>query len=181
MQYHNSRHTKLHAFTLVEMIVVVAIISLLLAILLPALSGARASAKSIKCLSNLKQLANGFHLYAQDNEGFVPGESLSMGWDFLLRKYIPADEVYLCPADIEGIDDGDFTSYAWRDYFEVDSRSAALSGKKLLNVLSSKTIIVFDSITGWHAENQLNVARLDTSAISVSTEEFEENMQLSLR
>jgi prepilin-type N-terminal cleavage/methylation domain-containing protein len=60
------------AFTLVELLVVVAIIALLISILLPALKQAKAIAVSVTCSSQLKQTAMATHLYAEDNEGFGP-------------------------------------------------------------------------------------------------------------
>jgi prepilin-type N-terminal cleavage/methylation domain-containing protein len=56
-------------FTLVELLVVVAIIALLLGILLPALGKAREMAQSVKCLTQVKQLAQAGFMYAEDNEG----------------------------------------------------------------------------------------------------------------
>lgn len=61
-------------FTLVELLVVVAIIALLISILLPSLSAARQQAKSTLCMSNLRQLSHGWHMYAdQNNDVSVPG------------------------------------------------------------------------------------------------------------
>ena len=54
-------------FTLIELLVVIAIIAILAAMLLPALSSARASAMSASCIANLKQLGLAANLYADDN------------------------------------------------------------------------------------------------------------------
>lgn len=59
-------------FTLVELLVVIAVISMLMTLLLPALSSSKAYAKSILCLGNLKQLGLGLTSYAYDNAGFFP-------------------------------------------------------------------------------------------------------------
>jgi prepilin-type processing-associated H-X9-DG protein/prepilin-type N-terminal cleavage/methylation domain-containing protein len=60
------------AFTLVELLVVIAIIALLIAILLPALARARDSARATVCASNLRQLMTAALAYAQDNRGHYP-------------------------------------------------------------------------------------------------------------
>ncbi len=58
-----------NAFTLIELLVVISIIALLIAILLPALSGARKSAQSMVCLKNHRSLAQGMEVYAVENKG----------------------------------------------------------------------------------------------------------------
>ncbi|RYG70833.1 DUF1559 domain-containing protein [bacterium] len=66
---------KTSGFTLIELLVVIAIIAILAAILFPTFNGVRAKARATSCLSNLKQIGLGFHMYSQDNDGFwiMPG------------------------------------------------------------------------------------------------------------
>lgn len=64
--------TRWSGFTLVELMVVIAISSILAALLLPTLSKARARAEGLSCLNNTRQLAVAWLLYADDHEGFLP-------------------------------------------------------------------------------------------------------------
>ncbi|MBI4024394.1 MAG: DUF1559 domain-containing protein [Verrucomicrobia bacterium] len=106
-------------FTLIELLVVIAIMSLLMALLLPALKEARQSARSLQCMSNLRQIGIAAVAYSLENNGKVPlsGGFLPDGsshpyyaWPGMLEVYVsgkPFDatvaevnsKVFLCPAD----------------------------------------------------------------------------------
>ena len=62
------------AFTLIELLIVIAIIAILAAILMPVLSSARQRADQVYCLNNMRQWGLGFHMYCDDNNNFVPEE-----------------------------------------------------------------------------------------------------------
>ena len=59
-------------FTLVELLVVIGIIALLIGILIPTLSKAQQQAKVTACMSNMRQLAQGWIMYTNDNRGSIP-------------------------------------------------------------------------------------------------------------
>lgn len=98
------------AFTLIELLVSVLILAVLIAILLPAISGARLSARSTKCLANLRQLAIPIALYAQNNHRFPRTEEVadaSLG-NLTLPRLVSEDafmaalpDSWKCPRDDE--------------------------------------------------------------------------------
>jgi general secretion pathway protein G len=64
-------------FTLVELLVVIGIISVLIAMLLPALNKARQQAQVVQCMSNMRQIGMGIQMYTQQNKGMFPPRKLS--------------------------------------------------------------------------------------------------------
>jgi prepilin-type N-terminal cleavage/methylation domain-containing protein/prepilin-type processing-associated H-X9-DG protein len=126
------KHVNIHkthriygGFTLIELLVVIAIIALLMAIILPALEAARKLARRTVCKSNLKQIALGWGLYLEDNDGgFWQGintNHLFGGWKGTgvwpdpnrpLNQYVSLPpiietedgaELFCCPADTGSI------------------------------------------------------------------------------
>ncbi len=100
------------AFSLVELLVVVAVIAILAALLLSGISAAHRYAMRAPCLNNLKQIDTGVEMYADDHNGLLPivrGNGPPALWsDYALfvRSYLglkgtpsPKDRVFVCPAD----------------------------------------------------------------------------------
>lgn len=72
MSISSSVRPRRRGFTLVELLVVIGIIALLISILLPALSKARATANSVKCEAQIKQILTAMILHANEHHGFMP-------------------------------------------------------------------------------------------------------------
>jgi prepilin-type N-terminal cleavage/methylation domain-containing protein/prepilin-type processing-associated H-X9-DG protein len=83
-------HSTRRGFTLIELLVVITIISILAALLLPALRRARESAHLTVCLNNQRQIAMAFHTYASDWDGLPPTEIGDAGilWMRQLAPYL---------------------------------------------------------------------------------------------
>lgn len=83
------RSPSTHGFTLIEMLVVVAIIAILASLLMPALQRARSSAEQIDCAHALKQVGVCFNMYASDYKSFIPPAWVSAQeqWTVQLQPY----------------------------------------------------------------------------------------------
>jgi len=88
--------THRRAFTLVELLVVIGIISILAGIILPVMMAARRKARETTCTSNLRQLAAAWELYCQENDEVGP-TYLPM-----VNQYVKGPDIFRCPADPNG-------------------------------------------------------------------------------
>lgn len=114
-------------FTLIELLVVIAIIAILVALMLPALKGAKDSAKVVMCMSNLKQMGSGAINYSLDWDGAFPTRLHGTGgfvrfWFYQLclattgeYKGNGKDPILICPARTEASGPR-IGTYTWVDY-----------------------------------------------------------------
>jgi prepilin-type N-terminal cleavage/methylation domain-containing protein/prepilin-type processing-associated H-X9-DG protein len=148
-------------FTLVELLVVIAVVAVLAAMLLPVLSRARESARRAACQSNLRQIGTAFRLYASDYDGLYPcngDRNLWMGrnWRVVIQSYPPGgrmqslppgypqpvqvqhSDVLLCPSDERAVQVWERTSYAYSATFfhtpeQTNSLASVLQGSSCAN------------------------------------------------
>lgn len=92
---------KSKAFTLIELLTVIAIVAILAAFIFPVLARAKLSAGQAACTSNLKQLGAGVYLYAADHDDHTPMTRLPQDVVPVLKPYTRLAEVFKCPNDHE--------------------------------------------------------------------------------
>jgi len=103
------------AFTLIELLTVIAVILVLAALLLPVVSKAKTESQRGTCVSNLRQVSLAIRMYADDNKDVLPqlsqpsrgrSDLVWIGFRPMIQNYLgmhrqnsPDDKVFVCPAD----------------------------------------------------------------------------------
>ena len=127
-------------FTLIELVVVIAILGIIAAILFPIFALKKGKNPAISCLSNMKQLGMASLMYSQDyDEHFPPAEK----WMTVSVPYIQNSALFLCPTA------RDETPKAKSSY-AMDSRLSGLAEKKLKEP-PSRALLYDSTRTDWDA------------------------------
>jgi len=132
MQFNNtSKANRSKGFTLIELLVVIAIIAILAAILFPVFAQAKAAAKRISSVSNIKQTTLGILMYLNDDDDMYPmgaGDEgiylLAGGWSVDTQPYIKSLAILRDPSDPLLANNWD----TWYKYFSTVSISYASNG-----------------------------------------------------
>ena len=136
---------KKHKFTLIELLIVIAIIAILAAMLLPALSQARNVAYAANCANNLKSMGNASSMYMADNDDYFLGNylvSTKLPWMFLIGQYTSGSEKILeCNgiSSVAGVGDKRATSVDF-GYSATDSRNPYKDRKFSLAYLKNQQL-----------------------------------------
>jgi prepilin-type N-terminal cleavage/methylation domain-containing protein len=94
MLRNRSMNAREAAFTLVEVLIVIAIIAILAAILITVVGVSRARAQETACSSNLRQIEMSFQMYLDDNDNLRP-----LYIDNLWPQYLNDKRLLVCPSD----------------------------------------------------------------------------------
>lgn len=110
-----ARSGQARAFTLIELLVCISIIALLVAMLIPSLSSARATAKSLQCLSQIRQVGLASTVYAEDNHQIMLANANYMSHALRAGDYLTMTPICPeAPQEVDPVSRHNYISYAIR-------------------------------------------------------------------
>lgn len=171
-------HGGRRGYTYVELLVSLGIIGILVALLMPVIGRSRASAQSVYCLSQLRQIHAGLLQYAGDNDKHLPDPyEMQTSWEQLLRKYVADADAFHCPGDDELFPTVG-SSYDWRDTGFADT---TLAGRTVDDSARADCVLAFEALPSWHSAGRMNAALLNGSALSMDQEQCMADIQTPIR
>ena len=130
-----------NAFTLVELLVVIALIALLSALVLPSLGAAKARARATVCLSRLRQIGLASMMYAGENNDRLPqSQHTRLSWVGTLQPYLAGTNVHRCPVDTNLTR---ITSFALNDFLTPHPSGARSLDFSKASILPSASETLF--------------------------------------
>ena len=155
-------------FTFLELIIVIGLLTALGTVILIVASRTRATATSLNCLANLKQVNQALRNFAWDHESRFPDPGAAeLPWEKMIQKYLPNTGVLVCPADSE-VAPVSGSSYDWRD---TTLPEATLAGKLITDSRRPDAVLTIESLPGWHHKGSINVGKLDGSCTTMDANE----------
>jgi len=163
--HNNAQLHSVTGFTLIEVLVVLAIIMLLAGLLFPVFARSRENARKTQCASNLKQIGLAWHMYADDYDGYAMPSSNTVGdnlifWSGimddetgdllsgtnLLQPYLRNTQILKCPSSFY-VGAGDVQGYGYNStvFLSQDSNRAVL----LRNIKKTSEVVAFADSAGF--------------------------------
>lgn len=161
--------TRKYGFTIIELLIVIAIIAMLAAMLFPAFSGARERARRTTCVNNLRQIMAAYEMYADDWFENYPAKPESI-YSFIYPQLIKTPQTFWCPSTISrGIrapDKIDSSNYN-NSYAFVFGLTTSNNCPNPVPIISDKGIFVSSGAVYGNHRFGMNVQYLDGSSMWV--------------
>ena len=171
-------------FTLIEVLVVIAIIGILASLILPALGKARKKSQMSVCKSNMKQLQISYVMYSDDNDGYYPLDESNMSWNDNLAGYDGRNVDYADLNTTTPLSSSQYSAGIYKcpsDYIERTGDTLALSYSPTQYIYHVGAVQVNGSSRGiiglnWHGGPSTSVSirssDVNSSSSTLSTFEY---------